>query len=64
MILDFSKDIDGLNHIVMLAKISALGVSERMVGWVCSFLANRSFSVRTETSFWKNPVLNGIYRGH
>lgn len=46
--LDFSKAFDIVNHRIICAKLTALGVSPEVVGWVRSFLANRTFQVRID----------------
>lgn len=46
--LHFSKSFDIIHHLILRTKLSALGISTQIVGWVRSFLANHSFHVRID----------------
>lgn len=46
VLLDYSKAFDCLNHKLLLAKLSFLGMSNRVIDWFESYLCNRSQQVK------------------
>jgi len=48
---DYSKAFDRVNHSTLLAKLRLLEIDARSVRWIASYLSNRSFSVRVNSSF-------------
>ena len=42
---DYSKAFDVVNHRVLLTKLSLIGISDPILGWLCNFLTDRTMNV-------------------
>lgn len=63
--LDFCKAFNSVKHTNIFAKLAVPGGSSQVVGWVRSFLANRSFLVRIEDfGYEKEPFSSGVTQGY
>jgi len=49
LLVDFSKVFDVVNHTVLLAKLSQLGLLDRALNWIISFLIHRTQVVKKTT---------------
>ena len=47
VLLDLSKAFDSIDHVTLLAKLQALGVSRESLDWFKSYLSERLQCVRT-----------------
>lgn len=62
--LDFSKAFDLVNHLILLEKLSCLGIRGDMLRWIAGFLSNRSLSVVVDgSSSGERPVVSGVPQG-
>lgn len=48
MVLDLTKTLDVVNHILLLAELEVLTISLAICGYVASFLGHRLMRVRME----------------
>ena len=62
--LDFQKAFDSVNHRLLLLKLDAYGVEQKVLNWVKAFLTNRTFFVEVEGSQSSNgTVTSGVPQG-
>jgi hypothetical protein len=62
--LDFAKAFDTVPHNVLLDKLVRIGISGSVLSWISSFLSNRSFRVKINSSFSDSfPVTSGVPQG-
>ena len=64
MYLDFAKAFDTVPNECLLGKLDGLGVQEKILGWIRSFLSDRTQKVIVdgEESEWRD-VISGIPQG-
>lgn len=63
-LLDFSKAFDVVSHPVLIDKLSSLGVSPCLVGWVGAFLAGRTMRVTVDgVCSESRSVTSGVPQG-
>ena len=48
MLIDLEKELDPINHEVLLQKLKAIRFSEQNIHWFRSYLCDRIFLVETE----------------
>jgi len=62
--LDYRKAFDSVSHRKLLDKIRMLGIPDKLVNWIQSFLADRKMRVGigSDKSFWAE-VLSGVPQG-
>ena len=61
---DFMKAFDKVPHQRLLYKVKQYGITENVLGWIESFLSNRTQAVRiNETMSDTAPVTSGIPQG-
>lgn len=61
---DFSKAFDRVNHVVLLSKLSGMGVGGPMLDWIESYLTGRSQIVKFNNFKSQNiPVPSGVPQG-
>ena len=61
---DYGKAFDKVPHRRLLNKIFSFGLPIQMVNWIKSFLHNRFYKVKINSSLSDSyPVLNGIPQG-
>ena len=64
VLLDFSKAFDVVSHRILVAKLSSLGISGRLVQWIADFLAGRRMCVSVSAARSSTrPVLSGVPQG-
>ena len=64
VMFDFSKAFDVVSHGVLIDKLSALGVSGRLLEWIGGFLVGRQMWVSVSSSCSSaRPVLSGVPQG-
>ena len=51
MLINFQKELDMINHDILLRKLSIIGFSDDTIKWFQSFLSNRKLSVNLENPF-------------
>ena len=62
--LDFAKAFDKVDHKILLAKLSALGVRGKLLTWIESFLSSRTQRVIVNGVLSKPcPVISGVPQG-
>ena len=62
--LDFSKAFDKVDHNILLAKLSNLGIGGKIYNWIASFLKNRQQAVRVEGQLSEKVwVRSGVPQG-
>ena len=62
--LDFSKAFDKVDHLILLRKLKALGITGKLYSWLESFLSNRYQTVMIDgKSSEKAKVLSGVPQG-
>ena len=61
---DFSKAFDSVNHSVLIAKLKIYGITDQLLTWLSSYLANRFQQVKIN-GFLSNkiPVPSGVPQG-
>ena len=47
---DYSKAFDVVNHRLLLTKLSLIGISDPLLGWLCDFLTDRTMKVVVHNS--------------
>ena len=47
---DFSKAFDKVSHAKLICKLQQVGIHPRIIRWICSFLLNRTFRVRVNST--------------
>jgi hypothetical protein len=57
--IDYAKAFDHVDHTTVIAKLRALGVSDIIVRWICSFLKDRQQRVKLTRTFSKWITLTG-----
>ncbi|CAH8872917.1 unnamed protein product [Trichobilharzia szidati] len=61
---DISKAFDRVDHLLLINKLNSLGISNPLLGWIESFLNNRSQVVRLGSVNSKpSPVTSGVVQG-
>ena len=64
VLFDFSKAFDVVSHEVLLDKLSLLGISGRLLGWIGDFLVGRQMCVSVSGArSLPRPVLSGVPQG-
>ena len=62
--IDFAKAFDKINHAILFDKMSILGIDTQTINWTRSFLENRTFSVKVNTSMSTSmSIVSGIPQG-
>ena len=62
--LDIRKAFDSVSHSGLLHKLSSIGLPSHLYSWFCSYLANRTQSVKVGNSVSSTlPVLSGVPQG-
>ena len=61
---DFSKAFDRVNHIILLAKLEALGITGSLLRWMDSYLTSRTQRVKTKGTYSSLiAVTSGVPQG-
>ena len=64
IVMDFSKAFDKVDHQRLLLKLHRLGINNKVISWIQSFLSNRSQSVVLDGEHSDScPVLSGVPQG-
>ncbi|CAH8875965.1 unnamed protein product [Trichobilharzia szidati] len=64
MYFDISKAFDRVDHLLLINKLNSLGIRDPLLGWIESFLNNRSQVVRLGSVNSKpSPVTSGVVQG-
>lgn len=64
IVMDFSKAFNKADHQRLLLKLHWLGIKDRVITWIKSFLSNRSQSVVLDGEHSDScPVLSGVPQG-
>jgi hypothetical protein len=50
MIMDFAKAFDKVPHKRLISKLKLYGISDQIINWITSFLANRTQTVLLENT--------------
>jgi len=58
LLVDFSKAFDVVDHTVLLAKLSQLGLPDRALNWIISFLIHRTQVVKCENVISSSQPIN------
>ncbi len=62
--LDLKKAFDTVNHVILLRKLSSIGVSEESNKWFCSYLTDRSQKTKVGTGLSDLKAINhGVPQG-
>ena len=62
--LDFAKAFDSVNHNILLEKLSKMGVSQKLLNWIKSYLKNRKICSKLNNSISEpRELLCGVPQG-
>ena len=56
---DFSKAFDKVSHSLIMEKLEVMGFGGNLLNWLCSYLVERKYSVRFESSNTERFSLSG-----
>ena len=61
---DISKAFDRVDHLLLINKLHTLGIRDPLLGWLKSFLNNRSQIVKLESANSNpSPITSGVVQG-
>ena len=62
--LDFAKAFDSVNHLILLRKLMKMGVSNKLLKWIKSYLANRKIRTKLNNNLsGPKELLCGVPQG-
>ena len=64
ILLDLSKDVDSIDHLILFRKLQLIGVSRFAMDWFKSYLSDRTHCVRIgSTTSQAHTVTRGVSQG-
>ena len=62
--IDLQKAFDTIDHTILLEKLSCLGLSNQVIGWLESYLCDRKFYVNIDNTLSDMGIINcGVPQG-